>query len=128
MSETGSNESQTIREDPDPRSQRFHDAYLMMAADARYRPAAPGDGFGPVLLSEAQAHDPVRLEQEACKYAGQFAQDDEREEHWTGCTNYDTNRAFVFVIEAARALCSGSHDQSGARPALHGDPRGYGRR
>jgi hypothetical protein len=82
-----------------------------MAADARYRPAAPGDGFGHVLLSEAEVGDPVRLEQEAHKYARQFKQDDDRMEHWTGCANYNTNRALVFTIEAARALCSGGHDQ-----------------
>jgi hypothetical protein len=49
-----------MRELPEPRGRRFCEAYLRMAEEARYRPQAPGDGFGHVCLTKAQVADPER--------------------------------------------------------------------
>jgi len=40
-----------------PRLERFAEAYLAMAGQARYRPQAPGDGFGNILLTRKQCGD-----------------------------------------------------------------------
>jgi hypothetical protein len=87
--------------------ERFHEAYLMMAGKARYRPRAPGDGMGGVYLTKEQMHDRGLLDREATKYAQEFAADDLKMSFWIGCSSFDTNRAFVFTIEAARQLASG---------------------
>jgi hypothetical protein len=38
-----------------PGELRFYQAYLMMAKEANYRPAAPGDGMGNTYLTKTQA-------------------------------------------------------------------------
>jgi hypothetical protein len=92
---------------PDQRLQRYRDAYLQMARKAHYRPAAPSDGFGHVMLTRQQCADPDRLEEEATKYAHSFnAEEDERTFN-IGCSDFRTNRAFIWTIEAARQLASG---------------------
>ncbi len=40
-----------------PRLERFAEAYLAMAGQARYRPQAPGDGFGNILLTRKQCRE-----------------------------------------------------------------------
>jgi hypothetical protein len=85
---------------------RFAEAYLMMA-DIKYRPGAPGDGMGHVSLSPDEYKDQDRLQSEAVQYAVKFYQEDNRQEFHTGCTNYTTCGAMVFIIEAARQLCTG---------------------
>jgi hypothetical protein len=86
---------------------RFAQAYLMMA-DAKYRPAAPSDGFGNIQLTKDEIADEDRLYCEAVKYAAQFSLEEDRHAFWVGCSNYSTNRAFVLAIEAARSLAGGS--------------------
>jgi hypothetical protein len=51
------------------RLERYRDAYLAMAKEAKYRPQAPSDGCGSVLLTQEQIDDPRRLEAEATAYA-----------------------------------------------------------
>jgi hypothetical protein len=92
---------------PDPRYKRFQEAYLKMALHARYRPAAPNDGFGGITLTAAQLKNRKRLYEEAKAYAAEFIKGDNSCQFWIGCTDFDTNIASVFVIEAARLLCSG---------------------
>jgi hypothetical protein len=48
---------------------RYREAYLLMANEADYRPQAPSDGMGHILLSREQVADKDRLEQEATAYA-----------------------------------------------------------
>ena len=87
---------------------RFAQAYLMMA-DAKYRPAAPSDGYGNIQLTGEQYEDRNRLYLEAVTYAMKFASvEDGTMDFHIGCSNYNTNRAFVFCIEAARLLAGGS--------------------
>ena len=89
--------------------ERIIDAYLQMARDARYRPAAPSDGFGGITISNDELSDPARLATEAETYARRFIAEEDTLSFWIGCSNYSTNRAFVFTIEAARSL-SGAAD------------------
>ncbi len=87
---------------------RFAQAYLMMAG-AQYRPAAPSDGCGNIQLTTDEYNDRERLYREAVQYAAAFnrEEDQDRDFH-IGCSNWETNRAFVLSIEAARLLASGS--------------------
>ena len=95
--------------------ERIRDAYLSMARSARYRPAAPGDGLGNVTLSAAELGDTATLAAEATDYAARFTAEQESLSFSIGCANYTTNRALVFVIEAARLLCSGIADHVAAK-------------
>lgn len=87
------------------RIERFTEAYIEMAKRAKYRPVAPGDGLGNVSLSAEEARDPDRLMREAKEYAARFLAADDAHQHSVGVSNYATNRALVYVIEAARSLC-----------------------
>jgi hypothetical protein len=88
---------------------RFAQAYVMMA-DAKYRPQAPGDGMGGIYLSAAELKDRERLYMEAAQYAAQFSKDDDSHDFHIGCSNWETNRATVFAIEAARLLAGADND------------------
>ena len=87
---------------------RFAEAYIMMADGAKYRPQAPGDGWGNINLTDAQLADRECLGAEAVRYGIGFATEEENEMtrgHLIGYTNFTTNRATVFAIEAARLMC-----------------------
>jgi hypothetical protein len=86
---------------------RVCEAYITMADQARYRPAAPNDGFGNTYLSEQQLADPGILEEESGQYALEFLAQENTARFLIGVSNYSTNRALVYVIEVARCLCSG---------------------
>jgi hypothetical protein len=88
---------------------RYCEAYVAMATVAKYRPAAPGDGCGGIYLSKAELADQALLEQEAVKYATQFDKEEDTRRFNIGCTDFRTNRATIYTIEAARQLCGG-HD------------------
>jgi hypothetical protein len=95
-----------------PKVARFRRAYLRMAREAKYRPQAPSNGFtGDIALTKQQLADPIRLKQEATKYALQFNAEEDTLRFQLGCSDFPTNMAFVWTVEAARALC-------GARPDL----------
>jgi hypothetical protein len=86
---------------------RFAQAYLMMAR-AKYRPAAPSDGFGNIHLDDEEYNDEARLYREAVDYALHFNNEEDSDVFHIGCSNWGTNRAFILSIEAARLLASGS--------------------
>jgi hypothetical protein len=90
----------------DPRFDRYREAYLAMAERALYRPQAPGDGCGNVYLDETAAKDPVRLADEADRYAAFFLRQDKAVDYVIGCPAFQFNRAFCWTIEAAGMLCS----------------------
>jgi hypothetical protein len=92
----------------DERIQRFAEAYLRMAEQAKYRPQAPSDGFGNIQLSLEQTKDPARLRRECVDYAHRFSAEEDKRCFDIGCSDFRTNRAFVWTIEAARQLASGS--------------------
>jgi hypothetical protein len=93
---------------PDPRLQRYRAAYLAMSPF--YRPQAPGDGFGHICLSREELNCPARLEDEATKYAIAFSHEEDGRDFNIGCSNFETNRAFIWTIEAARVLAGGDND------------------
>ena len=78
-----------------------------MAQQAKYRPQAPSDGFCNIQLSFAELQDPDRLWREATEYAQQFSVEEDGHSFWIGCSDFRTNKAFVWSIEAARLLAAG---------------------
>ena len=88
----------------------FRQAYLLMAKQARYRPQAPGDGMGHVSLTRKQLTDPELLQREATAYALRFNKEENEMTLAIGCSDFCTNRAFIWTIEAARALAGGKPD------------------
>jgi hypothetical protein len=100
--------SRLFKTPPRPSHLRFAQAYLMMATEALYRPAAPGDGMGSVNLSEEELIDHDLLLREAVDYATRFHEQEDTLKFNIGISNYITNRAFVFTIEAARSLAGGN--------------------
>jgi hypothetical protein len=89
----------------DPRAARYRQAYLAMASF--YRPQAPSDGFGAIQLTAEQCRDQGRLEQEATEYAIAFNNEENIGSFCIGVSNYRTNKAFIWTIEAARCLAGG---------------------
>jgi hypothetical protein len=79
-----------------------------MAQKARYRAQAPGDGFGNVNLSEEELEDSQRLADEASAYADRFIAEENTTNFHIGVSNYVSNRALVYTIEASRLLCAAS--------------------
>jgi hypothetical protein len=97
-----------------PSGRRFAAAYLEMAK--YYRPVAPSDGFGHIEPTKRQVKTKHRLQLEAFEYALKTQDNDSKLEHFLwGCTSYSTNKAFVFLKEAAEFLFGGS---DGAQCAL----------
>jgi hypothetical protein len=94
----------------DVRLERYAEAYLNMARVAKYRPQAPGDGCGAVSLTCDEAADPERLWAEAVAYAKRFNDEENDRAFNIGCTNFSTNRACIYTIEAARCLCGGADE------------------
>jgi hypothetical protein len=84
---------------------RIREAYLAIAKRVRYRPQAPSDGFGNIQLTEKEILDQARLESEASEYAKRFLEEEDRRTFHIGVSNFATNRAFVYTIEAAKLLC-----------------------
>jgi hypothetical protein len=85
------------------RFERYREAYLEMAQRTKYRPGAPSDGCGHIMMSAEEFDDPNILEREARKYAKAFLKQDDDMEYPIGCPNGAVNKAFFYVIEA-RAL------------------------
>jgi hypothetical protein len=85
--------------------ERIVEAYIQMAEKAKYRPQAPSDGFGNIELSEEDLADPEVLADEAAAYADRFIEDEDRGKFHIGVSDWYTNRALVYTIEAARLLC-----------------------
>ena len=85
--------------------ERFAEAYVSMAEVLTYRPKLPRDFRGSSLLTDEQKRDKVRLMVEAYLYAREFDAADAAGYHLIGTSNFTTNRALVYVIEAAKLLC-----------------------
>jgi hypothetical protein len=85
---------------------RVRKAYITMAEQARFRPAAPNDGFGGGVLSDQELADPDILEEEASRYARKFIAQEDRAQFMIGQAVPSTRTALVYIIEAARCMCS----------------------
>jgi hypothetical protein len=77
-----------------------------MAKEARYRPAAPSDGFGNITVPAAE----LDLEAEAREYAERWTAQEDDHTFTVGCCNWPTRPATMYAIEAARALCGCADD------------------
>jgi hypothetical protein len=86
--------------------ERIREAYLQMAEKARFRPQAPGDWLGDIQLSEKKLLDATQLAKEADDYADRFIAEENTSNFHIGVSNFATNRALVYTIEAARLLCA----------------------
>jgi hypothetical protein len=75
-----------------------------------YRPQAPGDGMGHICLSRDEINDPARLDHEASEYAIRFDKEESTCSFNIGVSNFETNRAFIWTIEAARSLAGGADE------------------
>lgn len=77
-------------------------AYARMVLKAKYRPAAPSDGFGNIPPWAASV-----LPDEAHKYATQWWKDEDARTFFVGCCNHPTRPASIFALEAVRCMCAG---------------------
>jgi len=84
-----------------PNAQLIADAYRRMASEARYRPAAPSDGFGNITVPIEE----LDLDAEIATYCERFTAEEDEGEYRIGCTTWETAIATVFTIEAARCFC-----------------------
>jgi hypothetical protein len=98
-----------------PKLTRFKEAYLGMARRARYRPGAPGDGCGNIVLSDEDLRDPVRLDEEAVAYAEKM----DRRGRALSCGRYlgqaDRAQAAGDGIGGGRAINAPSATASGVK-------------
>lgn len=84
--------------------------YHILAESARYRPAAPSDGCGSVLLDDKELRDPGILRDEATRYAIAFCEADEAMLHEVhGCVHSGLGIVQMLALEAA-TLCNAGSD------------------
>jgi hypothetical protein len=76
---------------------RISEAYVEMAMQANYRPESSGAASGDDDLQD-----------EAESYAKRFVAEEETTNFHIGVSDYTSNRALVYTIEAARLLCCGA--------------------
>ena len=50
------------------------------------------------------------MQREATAYALRFNEEENGLSFWIGCSDFITNRAFIWTIEAARAMAGGKPD------------------
>lgn len=89
-----------ILELPEDIQEQIETAYAAMANQARYRPAAPSDGFGNITGR-------LNLTREATQYAADWWKQEDGWNFFIGTCDYETRPATIFAIEAARLMCSG---------------------
>lgn len=77
------------------------DAYRRLAAEARYRPAAPSDSMGTIVVPLAE----LDLAAEARSYTLNWLREENDLTYFAGCPDFPDRPALIFIIEAARALC-----------------------
>lgn len=80
-------------------TQQATDAYKQMATKARYRPAAPSDGYGHITTPLKD----LNLNTEAKQYATHWwTHERDSIDYMIGCPSYEDRKAFIYIIEAAR--------------------------
>jgi hypothetical protein len=95
---------------PEARKQ-IEDIYRRLAEEGRYRPAAPSDGMGGVLVPE----DELDLDAEAADYAERWRAEEDGGNHHVGSCSKNDGSAFIFSIEAARIIAGGGGSGHAAR-------------
>lgn len=87
-------------------SEQVAEAYGRMATEARYRPAAPSDGLGNIVMPEAE----LVLGDESAEYARQWMSQEDEGNFSTGYPDHPGRPALVFTIEAARLICGVTYE------------------
>lgn len=82
------------------KQQQVVDTYARMAREAKYRPAAPGDGLGNITVPVAE----LDMKQEAEAYAEAWGREEQSMDFFLGCPSFGDRPALVFIVEAARLL------------------------
>lgn len=82
---------------------RIAAVYDRMANGARYRPAAPSDGFGNI-------NGPLDIDRERVRYASQWQAEEDSQTYYLGCPDYPDLPALVYIVEAARCLNGMQHE------------------
>lgn len=95
---------------PEAREQ-IEDIYRRLAKEGRYRPAAPSDGMGGVLVPEEE----LDLDAEAADYAERWRAEEDSGRYHIGSCSKDDRPAFIFSIEAARLIAGGGSSDHAAR-------------
>jgi hypothetical protein len=85
-------------------------AYREMSSEARYRPAAPSDGFGNITVPAEE----LNLEKEAAQYAKNWWAEEDNLKFFVGCCDFQTRRATIYAIEASRNMCGGKRGDATA--------------
>jgi hypothetical protein len=80
--------------------------YLIMADQARYRPAAPSDGYGNITVPAPE----LDLDAEIRDYAAAWLQSEDNGSYWCGSPDYPLRKVMILCIEAARACAGGDRD------------------
>ncbi len=102
--------------------ERFAEAYKMMA-ESGYRPAAPSNGMGTIIVPHAE----LEVDIEARTYAEHFLVEEKTGTYYAGCTDYASNRAAVLALEAFRLMNVGRFWGSMRRTVQSWSPRCYGK-
>lgn len=79
---------------------QISDAYRSMATQARYRPAAPSDGWGNITVPE----EALDIYKECASYVQQWMAEEDEHSFQVGCPSFEGRPALIFVVEAARAI------------------------
>lgn len=80
--------------------QQVVDTYVRLAREAKYRPAAPGDGLGNITVPVAE----LDVQKEAAAYAEAWGREEQSMDYFLGCPSFGDRPALVFIVEAARLL------------------------
>ena len=80
------------------------DSYKAMADEARYRPAAPSDGMGTIVVPLKE----LDLEDEASRYVVDWWEQEDKREFRVGCCDFTTRPSTIYAIEASRNMCAGT--------------------
>jgi len=84
--------------------EQIRTAYRKMVAKARYRPAAPSDGFGNLTIDQNEAI----TDKEMTSYAQRWWEQEDNFRFFIGCCDMRTRSATIFAIEAAKNMCGGT--------------------
>lgn len=96
----------------DPWIWRYAIAYLRIAAEAKYRPCAPSDGFGNIQLDDTAYKSRDQVKREAFLFGIRCVQEETygcapTTVAWRGVVNGHTGVAGRFALEAAKAFNGG---------------------
>ena len=94
--------------------EQIENAYRTMATEAKYRPTAPSDGFGHIVVPD----DELDLDAEARDYALRWWSEEDDGRFDIGSADFTTRKAMIFAVEAARLMAGGASNERHAAKLL----------